>query len=286
MVVASSQTFAWGSSDVGRKRKKNEDNYTVALDIKLFVVADGMGGHKGGAEASRLAIETIEEIVRANQPLLLQRNKFDGPVEQNPMAKLLSDALRCACQVVHDKSENNSHLSGMGTTTTSLLLHQNMAFVAHVGDSRAYLLRDERLLQLSDDHSLVNDQVKAGLITEVEAQNSKLRNVITRSIGYEKDVDVDITALEIDENDVFLLCSDGLNTLVADEEIKNILLEQKFKEMPKSLIELANQRGGDDNTTVIVVYVPPSNRLYSKSEVDELEVARNSNSLERNLTLY
>lgn len=256
MNAVSNRLFAWGKSDVGMKRQRNEDNYTIALDMKLLVVADGMGGHAGGATASRLAVETIEEIVRANQSLLEPDAQFEGPIEQNPLAKLVSDALRCACQVVHKKGSKEKKLAGMGTTTTALLLHDNFAFVAHVGDSRAYIVRNEKLVQLSDDHSLVNEHIKAGIMTQNDAQYSRLRNVITRSIGYESDVDVDITALEVFPKDTFLLCSDGLNSLVTDQEIRHILLDSPLSEAPGQLIDLANQRGGDDNTTIIIGHIP------------------------------
>lgn len=268
------------------KRQRNEDNYTIALDMKLLVVADGMGGHAGGATASRLAVETIEEIVRANQALLEPDAEFEGPIEQNPLAKLISDALRCACQVVHKKGSKEKTLTGMGTTTTAVLFHRNYAFVAHVGDSRAYIVRNKKLVQLSDDHSLVNDHIKAGIMTPNDAQYSRLRNVITRSIGYENDVDVDITALEIFPKDTFLLCSDGLNSLVTDQEIRHILLDSPLSEAPGQLIDLANQRGGDDNTTIIIGYLP-EDPYMSQGDADLVTLdQKETDDIAENPTLF
>ena len=281
MNAISNEIYAWGKSDIGKKRKRNEDNFLLANDLNLYVVADGMGGHKGGATASKLAVSTVEDIVRGNKGLLSSNQKYNGSIEQSPIAKLLSDALRCACKSVHEKSLMDANLTGMGTTTTALLFHNEFAFVAHVGDSRAYILRNEKFVQLSDDHSLVNDQMKAGMISPEEARTSKMRNIITRSIGYETDVDVDITALEIFPNDTFLLCSDGLNSLVADEEIKNVILDNKLNSAPENLIDLANQRGGDDNTTVVLAYSTNIN-----SNPDNLEVQRKISDQESNLTTY
>jgi serine/threonine protein phosphatase PrpC len=149
----------------------------------------------------------------------------------------------------------------MGTTATALVLHNQSAFIAHVGDSRAYLIRHDQILQLSEDHSLVNEQLKAGLITSEQARNSRFRNIITRSIGFENDVDVDMIALEVRPRDTFLLCTDGLTTLLADQEIRDILTENYLHDVPQLLIDLANHRGGDDNITVIAVYVVSDEEL-------------------------
>lgn len=249
--------YAYGQTDVGKKREHNEDNFLVSKESGLFIVADGMGGHAGGETASRMAVETIQEVVEHFLPSLKQRDGSLMTPAQSPAAKLLSDALRGACQNVHKLSIQEKNLQGMGTTTTALLLFEGCAFVAHVGDSRVYAYRDGTIMQLSEDHSLVNEQFKAGLITKTQAEQSKFRNIITRSIGFEKDVDVDMIALPVQEGDVYLLCTDGLTSLVSDEELKTMIENCPLKSLGETLIELANQRGGDDNITVIVVYISP-----------------------------
>ena len=247
-------TVAFGQSDVGKKRARNEDHYCILEKERLFVVADGMGGHAGGETASRIAVSTIAAVIRSNSQVLSDTNKYSGDLENSPVAKLLSDALRSACQEIFREGSKNISLQGMGTTATGLLLHNNEAFIGHVGDSRAYLMRAGRLLQLSEDHSLVNEQLKAGLITSEQAQQSRFRNIITRSIGFEDDVDVDMIALKVLPEDTFLLCTDGLTTLVTDPEISDILANNYLYDVPQLLINLANSRGGDDNITIVIVH--------------------------------
>ena len=143
----------------------------------------------------------------------------------------------------------------MGTTLTALVMRGDEGFIAHVGDSRCYLVRGGRIFQLSEDHSLVNEQLKAGAITEEEARQSRFRNIITRSVGFEEDVLVDVVGLELEREDSLVLCCDGLTNLVADPEILEVATSTRLAEAPERLIALANERGGDDNITVIVVKV-------------------------------
>jgi protein phosphatase len=246
--------LAWGSTDVGMKRDHNEDSYLIREDLNLCVVADGMGGHAGGEMASSIAVKTIEEGV-AEKKAVLAEPTFDGPVEKSPVARLISDCVRGACGAIYKKAQERRELQGMGTTTISVLFHGNHAFVAHVGDSRAYLMRDGRILQLSEDHSLVNEQLRAGLITETQAKQSRFKNIITRSVGFEEDVAVDVIAVEAREGDCYLLCTDGLANLVKDEEIQEITGDNFLRRAPELLIDLANKRGGDDNITVVLAYV-------------------------------
>lgn len=247
--------YSWGSTDVGMKRDHNEDSYLLAPDLNLYVVADGMGGHAGGEMASGIAVRTVEKHVRSQKPLVGAEVHHEGPIERSPVAKLLSDAVRGACNAVYNKSQQVRELQGMGTTTTSILFHDRHAFVAHVGDSRAYLVRDGRILQLSEDHSLVNEQLKAGLITEAQARQSRFKNIITRSVGFDADVEVDMIAVEVKAGDVYLMCSDGLCNLVTDPEVCDIVTENFLHRVPEILIDLANSRGGDDNCTVVLGFV-------------------------------
>jgi len=249
------QMYSWGETDVGMKRDHNEDSYLVAGDLDLFLVADGMGGHAGGEMASGIAVRTVEKYVRENSELIDPSRDHAGAVKKSPVAKLLGDSIRQACAAIYHKSIELPELRGMGTTATGLVFHQKHAFIAHVGDSRAYVVRNGVPLQLSKDHSLVNEQLEAGLITEAQARKSRFKNIITRSVGFDTDVDVDVIAVEHKVGDVFLLCSDGLTGLVTDPEIADIICDNFLHRVPGILIDLANSRGGDDNVTVVVVYL-------------------------------
>jgi serine/threonine protein phosphatase PrpC len=247
--------FSWGCTDVGMKRDHNEDSYLIAPELNLFVVADGMGGHAGGEMASGISVRTVDKVVRNQRELVDPKTEHEGSIERSPVAKLLSDSVRAACNAVYAKSQEVRELQGMGTTTTTMVFHGGYGFIAHVGDSRCYLVRDGRILQLSEDHSLVNEQLKAGLITEAQARQSRFKNIITRSVGFDTDVEVDMIAVETKPHDVFVMCSDGLTGHVTDPEINDMVNENFLHRVPEMLIDLANSRGGDDNITVVTMYV-------------------------------
>ena len=242
-------------TDVGMKREHNEDSFLVNEDLGLYVVCDGMGGHAGGETASRLAVQTIEK------ELISAKLRVDDPfsasaqaaLPESPLAGALREAVEGACAAVFRTSRANPELAGMGTTCISLLVRADHAIVGHVGDSRAYLVRDGQVWQLSEDHSLVNEQVRAGLLTDEEAKHSRLKNIITRSVGFEEDVLVDVIGVETRAGDRFLLCSDGLSNLIDNDEIRDALARTDVGKVPEMLIQLANSRGGDDNITVIAV---------------------------------
>ncbi len=231
-------------------REQNEDSHLVDDGMGLFVVADGMGGHLGGKTASSLAVKTVGESVQA-----IHTEIVDGasvtPLESSPVPRLLADAVRSACAAIFEEAQKDVELQGMGTTVTAMMLLSQRAFIAHVGDSRCYLQRGERVIQITDDHSLVNEQIKAGLITREQARASRLKNIITRSVGFEKDVAVDTFALPLQPGDKFLMCSDGLANFVDDTEIGLALAQLSLDEVPAAMIALANERGGDDNITVV-----------------------------------
>lgn len=248
MTAEKPQLFAFGLSDIGKKRLHNEDGYTLLRDLNLFMVADGMGGHAAGETASKLALRTVQQSLRKHE-----REIFNFHSPQGKIADLLVNSLRQACHCVHLAGSNESSLRGMGTTLTAVLVHAQHAHMAHVGDSRLYLFRAGVLQQLSEDHSLVHEQVKLGFMTEEQASNSRLKNIITRSIGYLDDVDVDYACIALQKNDILLLCSDGLSNLVTNAAIAQILLAYPVAFVPQQLIKLANANGGDDNITVIVV---------------------------------
>jgi PPM family protein phosphatase len=243
-----------GLTDVGRKRNHNEDSFLIDDELQLYVVADGMGGHAGGGTASRIAVETIDKELRRS------RESRDNPFATSPNLQdsLLPDALRTAveraCLAIFTTAQEDPRLSGMGTTVISLVVRDNHAFFAHVGDSRAYLVRGPLIQQVSEDHSLVNEQIKAGMITPEEAKHSRYKNIITRSVGFEEEVQVDVMGVVAEPGDVFLLCSDGLANMVEDRELHEVVqATPEIAQVPQRLIDLANERGGDDNITAIVV---------------------------------
>jgi PPM family protein phosphatase len=249
---AAPRPVSHGATDVGLKREKNEDSFLVDPDLGLYVVADGMGGHAGGGTASKLAVATVQRFLRD-----LRRDApstFDpAPFDTSPLAEKLRASVEAACRTIYETAQADPSLAGMGTTVTAVLVQNRSVFLAHVGDSRCYLVRDGRIHQVSEDHSLVNEQLKAGAITLDEARTSRFRNIITRSVGFEEQVEVDLSALEGRPGDHLLLCCDGLTNLVDDSEILEIVDAMPLPKIPERLIHLANERGGDDNITVVVV---------------------------------
>ena len=246
-----------GLTDVGRKRNHNEDSFHIDDELQLYVVADGMGGHAGGGTASRIAVETIDQKLKSltsgkDNPLAGNFNLQDSPVPD-----AVRSAVEGACMAIFHAAQADTRLAGMGTTVISLMVKDNHAFFAHVGDSRAYLVRGDLIQQISEDHSLVNEQIKAGMITPEEAKHSRYKNIITRSVGFEEEVQVDVMGLVAEPGDIFLLCSDGLANMMEDREMLEIARQAGLAEIPKKLVELANNRGGDDNITVIVVRMEP-----------------------------
>jgi PPM family protein phosphatase len=242
-----------GLTDVGRKRNHNEDSFLVDEELQLYVVADGMGGHAGGGTASRIAVETIDRELRKIRDGKENPFKVQSPLQDSLLPEALRSSVERACLSIFHAAQEDSRLAGMGTTVISLLVHDDHALFAHVGDSRAYLVRGELIQQVSEDHSLVNEQIKAGMITPEEAKHSRYKNIITRSVGFEEEVQVDVMGLVTEPGDTFILCSDGLANLVEDKEILEIVHRTKLDELPKTLVTMANERGGDDNITVICV---------------------------------
>jgi protein phosphatase len=233
----------WAQTDVGLKRDINQDAILVDHDLNLFIVADGMGGHKGGEVASALAVETVQDVIskRKSDPKLSPR-------------KVLQDAYREASARIHHKSTFESpELMGMGTTMVLIWEYRDRIYVANVGDSRAYMFRPPHLWQLTEDHSLINEQVRAGVISEEDAPHVIGRNVITRSVGFEKDVVVDVFEREPQADELYLLCSDGLSGLVVPTQLETLLKSSPTEEVVAKCIKEAKAAGGDDNISVIVI---------------------------------
>ena len=237
--------ISYSLTDVGRKRDHNEDSFLVQDDVGLFAVADGMGGHQAGERASRMALDTLAQSLK----------RPENGADRDDVLARLRDATQTAGAAIFDAAQADPSLQGMGTTMTALWFHGGRAYLAHVGDSRAYLFRDGRAQQLSDDHSWVSEQVRAGMMTEEEAKESKFRHIITRSVGFERDVLVDGAAIPVQPGDCYLICSDGLSNYVEGDELARVMTAKFYRDVPRLLIELANDRGGDDNITVVLVHV-------------------------------
>jgi protein phosphatase len=244
----------YGKSDVGRKREKNEDSFRVDLAKGLFIVADGMGGHLGGEFASRLAVKTVTEVLEKLEDPDATLAQELGPDRADPGVQL-KYAIRIASSRIFEEASRNTGLRGMGTTLVILLIRNERGYFANVGDSRAYLFRRAQAVQLTVDHSLVEEQLRAGFITEKEVKNHRLKNIITRSVGFQHDVEADLVIRDLQPGDRFLLCSDGLTNLVEDKEILKIISRHPAQIACDKLIGLANRRGGDDNVTTVVVEV-------------------------------
>ena len=245
----------WGLSDVGRKRDHNEDSFLSNDALSLYAVADGMGGHLGGERASRMAVDLVEANLATG---IARRAAADAAILASgglpSPGAMLKDAVVSADRTIYDNALSDPALTGMGTTLTALLFVDRRAYLGHVGDSRAYLYRDGKTRQLTDDHSWIQDQVRAGLLSQEEAKDSRFRNIITRSVGFEPSVQPDMHDLIVQAGDCYLLCSDGLSNYLSLEEIGQVLTANFYRDAPRVLIAMANDRGGDDNVTCVCIY--------------------------------
>jgi len=233
--------MTFGVTDIGRKRKINQDAFLKDDELQLYIVADGMGGHRGGEVASQLAVEVIRKFCQQNHQLSGR--------------EILDKGTNLACEEIYKQSMQNDELSGMGTTVLALLFQQDAVFIAQVGDSRAYLLNEKGIWQITEDHSLLNEEIRAGRLDAGQAASFQFRNVITRSVGYERHVAVDIYRRKVNPGDCYVLCTDGLSGLVEINEIADQINQNGVETGLKNLVNLANERGGDDNITALVCRV-------------------------------
>ena len=237
--------LVFGVTDVGRVRENNQDNMLIDDDRRLYAVADGMGGHAAGEVASQLAISTLAATMDD------QENSGEPEEVREQLAQAFREGNRRICESVVTRNE----WRGMGTTIVAMVALEDNAVIGHVGDSRAYLLREGRLQRLTSDHSWVNEQVKLGLLTDDEAHRHPMRNIVTRALGNRTDLQVEITDSDVQPGDLFVLCSDGLNSMLNDDQIHATLTEHASdpEAACRALVEQANERGGEDNITVICV---------------------------------
>jgi len=234
------QAQVWCRTDTGLRRDSNQDSFLVNQDLGLYVVADGMGGHLGGEVASSLAVKTAEEVVEQYRRSMRDSRDLLALVYQESSRRIFEMA-----------EQENPRLAGMGTTMVCAYTMGSSIFIGNVGDSRAYLFRKPYLWQLTEDHSLVNEQLRAGLIREDQVRQFVGRNVITRSVGFEKEVVIDVLERTVQKGDCFMLCSDGLSGLVTDRRIQEILCASTQDQAVNHLIQEALANGGDDNVTVL-----------------------------------
>ncbi|WP_373047911.1 Stp1/IreP family PP2C-type Ser/Thr phosphatase [Vulgatibacter sp.] len=244
---------SFGLSDVGRKRQHNEDAFLADDGLGLYIVCDGMGGHAAGEVAAARTTEVIREHVAANHQVLQDLATEPSPKNRAAAVALVEAAVQKACAAVYHLAQADAEKRGMGTTCVVLLVAGEKAVIGHVGDSRIYLLRNDEQHQLTEDHTLVQAQLKQGVITPEQALVSPYRNVITRAVGIQESVQVDTLLTDVVPGDVFLLCSDGLHGYLADDEGPRIAAQGTTSDLAQRLVDLANDRGGKDNVTALVV---------------------------------
>lgn len=242
--------IAFGGSDIGMKRKTNQDSICLLPEYHFYAVADGMGGHNGGDIASQMSVKLF--------PQYFAKHSQEVEVEQ-----LLRDSVKHINRSIYDYGQKNIDLRGMGTTISCILLDEKHLNIANIGDSRVYLINQKKIYQLSKDHSLVQEKLNLGIYDREEARLDPQKNVLIRTVGFEKEVEVDTYKYKISKNDIFLICSDGLHGKVADADIINIInskisdpgnaTDEDLHAAVKSLIDQANLNGGQDNISVVLV---------------------------------
>ena len=239
----------YGLSDVGLSREHNEDSISWDIELGLIMLADGMGGHNAGEIASELAVTAIRDaLLDVLTPEMLDTNLIKCD-------EALREAVVYANEEIHEQANRRIECAGMGTTVVITLFHDDKVTYAHVGDSRIYRFRHGETKQLTQDHSLVQEMIDNGYLSQEEAMISSSRNLITRALGIAPDVEVDVKTEVLDVDDIYLLCSDGLSDLLSEQDMARILTEHRdnLGEAAQKLVDLANERGGTDNISVILV---------------------------------
>jgi serine/threonine protein phosphatase PrpC/CRP-like cAMP-binding protein len=246
----------WPASDVGRVRDHNEDAFLVDKKLSLYIVADGMGGHAAGEVASNIAVRTVRDALIAERQMLLEFEKGHGGTTRQDILRLLESSVQQACSAVYAEGQKDETKRGMGTTIDALLVLGTRGFIAHVGDSRIYLYRQGSVHQLTEDHSLINELLKRGRLTREQIEKVQYKNAVTRAVGVYESVEVDTIDFDVLAGDRFLLCSDGLSGYLEEAEIPRLFEETPEDTLVNHLIDLANERGGKDNITAVVVRMP------------------------------
>ncbi len=256
---------AAGFSDIGKIRKANEDCFLLNEPMGLFVVADGMGGHRGGDVASRLAVETIETHLAS---AVEQPSEANAPLDENLLHSAtdrLRQSIYLANQKIYQQSAENAACRGMGTTVSALLLVGNSMITANVGDSPIYLLRNGEIENLYTPHTLLHERKKIPKSMEGRFSDGKLAHILTRAVGIRADVGIDYVETQCFDEDIVVLCSDGLSGKLSRNEIRDLVYQNDSEAACKKLTDLANQRGGEDNITVVVVRIQSADGKSAKS---------------------
>ena len=239
--------MVFAKSDIGKAREINQDYYYISNDTdepRMYILADGMGGYKGGEIASKLATESVKNYIENNFSNIIK--------EKEEILKLIASAVEYANMVVYEKSKETQELEGMGTTLEVCLIYNNKAYIGHVGDSRVYRIRKEIIRKLTKDHSYVQQLIEDKKITREEAKTHPKKNMITRALGCTPYVEPDLRARNFEKGDIFILCSDGLTNMVDEKQIYEIIKED-IQSAAERLVNEANQAGGYDNITVIII---------------------------------
>jgi serine/threonine protein phosphatase PrpC len=261
----------YAATDVGKVRDHNEDNFLVDKKIGLFIVADGMGGHAAGEVASAIAVRTVHEEVKREKELLDDYTSgATGASKVTPkdIVALLEHAVQRACSKIHEESRNDAAKRGMGTTLSSLLIVGHQGFIAHVGDSRIYLERGGKVQQVTEDHTVYNELIKRGKLTREQIEKVQQKNAITRAVGVYERVEVDTLVMELIAGDALVLASDGLHGYLESPDELREPLSLEGDAGVKALVQLANDRGGKDNITALVV------RVGEEGAVDDARAKR------------
>ncbi|MBM4319091.1 MAG: Stp1/IreP family PP2C-type Ser/Thr phosphatase [Deltaproteobacteria bacterium] len=262
------RTIAYGESNVGKVREHNEDSFVADAQLGFFMVADGVGGGNAGEVASAMLVELIHEEIATLHESLAAR-KLPPHEQQEQLHRLMPKMVERASELIYRKAMEDRQLRGMATTAVLLMILGERAIIAHVGDSRLYLMRRGTIFQITQDHSLAREMVEKGLLTEEEIPRFRYKNVILRSIGLQPTVLVDTLTMDILPGDSLLLCSDGLSDLVGRDQLKSIVLGHPPREAVQQLIAAANDGGGSDNITAILVQVlgtPPPEQVMATEQ--------------------
>ena len=270
------QKIAIGKTHVGKKRDHNEDAFLIDDDLCLYVVADGMGGHAAGEVASSTTIQILQKELSKHIELLQSYSPDCGEELRHEILSVAEESIQKACLEIYRMGQEDKQRRGMGTTMSMLLLSGSGAFVAHVGDSRVYLVREGEIHQLTVDHTLVNEQLRRGVISKDEARKAKYKNVITRAVGIQEQVRVDTLHMDVLPFDRFLLCSDGLHGYLRRGDLERILDGEDGNTIPGNLIDLANDRGGKDNITVVFIEIAGDEKGAAEDLRLRMETMRNA----------
>ncbi|HWL86955.1 MAG TPA: PP2C family serine/threonine-protein phosphatase, partial [Polyangiaceae bacterium] len=267
----------YAATDVGKVREHNEDNFLVDKKLALFMVADGMGGHAAGEVASAIAVRSMHEEIKREKELIddyVNGATGASKVTQKDIIALLEHAVQRACAKIHEEAQGDDDKRGMGTTLSAIILLGHQAFIAHVGDSRIYLMRGDSVHQVTEDHTVHNELIKRGKLSREQIEKLAHRSAITRAVGVYERVEVDTLIIELLASDTFVIASDGLTGYLETAQELGVHLKKEGDAAAKSLVDLANERGGKDNITLIIVKLGDegadderSRRLALKREV-------------------